>query len=65
MKFALIALLSTSTSEALRIDGGAPWDCRNSPTPNNRSTCWADEAYQKCGGGQWAYDAVMKAGGSG
>jgi len=30
----------------------------------NRKTCWGDEAFQACGGGQWAYDAVMQAGGS-
>lgn len=31
---------------------------------NNAKTCWADTIYQKCGGSQKAYDAVMKKGGS-
>ena len=64
MKFAVVALLATSQVSAVTTGLGAPWNCKHSPTPNNKSTCWADEAYQRCGGGQWAYDAVMKAGGS-
>ena len=66
MKYAIIALLGSS--QAVRVHSenklGEPWDCTNSPTPDNDKTCWADEAYQRCAGGQWAYDAVMKAGGS-
>ena len=65
--YALIALLGSSQAVRMNSDNqlGAPaWDCVNSPTPNNKSTCWGDEAYQRCHGGQWAYDAVMKAGGS-
>lgn len=42
------------------------WDCSQSQYPDNSNsnTCWADEAYQECAGGQWAYDAVMQVGGS-
>ena len=41
-----------------------PWDCSNSMNPENKYTCWGDTAYQKCGGAQWAYDAVMQEGGN-
>lgn len=37
--------------------------CENSSN-GNAATCWADEAYQTCGGSQDAYDEVMRAGGS-
>jgi len=32
--------------------------------PDNKATCWADTAYQTCGGRQEAYDALMMMGGS-
>ena len=67
MKYAIIALLGTSQAVKMHSENklGEPWDCTNSPTPDNDKTCWADEAYQRCAGGrQSAYDAVMKAGGS-
>lgn len=56
----------------LRIGGCNKFDmtktsCNFSKYPNNKKTCWADTAYQTCGGGkkgQKAYDKLMKLGGS-
>jgi hypothetical protein len=67
MKYAIAALLGGT--HAMRLKNQAkqgtnvPWDCNNSMYPENVTTCWADEAFQKCSGGQWAYDAVMQVGG--
>ena len=40
------------------------WDCSHSMHPSDTKNCWAITAFETCSGGQWAYDVVMRVGGS-
>ena len=56
--------LNVKVENEVYVKAGAPaWDCSNSMYPNNSGDCWGATAWNKCGYAQWAYDAVMNAGG--
>ena len=50
MKIATLLLLGALISEGDQAASVPDYDCSKSPFPQNTRACWAEEAYQKCGG---------------